>query len=180
MVEMTSAVGTTGLQADSKKQAAVRHDRQPSKGVIMDVPTSRFGNLCVSPQDMLTFRQGLIGYRELERWCLLADAENPTLGWLQSIDSPQVALGVVSPRRFVPQYQLRASRQDLQPLELAASRDAQVVVIVSRRPEGLSLNLQAPLVVNVENRQGCQVIARDPQPIQFLLPVERAELRRTA
>ena len=130
----------------------------------MEVRTSRFGILQVSPEDMLIFEHGLIGCRELRRWCLLADAENSALGWLQSIESPQTALGVVSPRRFVPDYQLRASRQDLTCLELGNTRDAQIAVIVSRRPEGLSLNLRAPLVINVENRRGCQVVSSDPLP----------------
>ena len=146
----------------------------------MEVRTSRFGVLDVLPQDMLIFEQGLIGYGELQRWCLLADAENPALGWLQSIDSPHTALAVVSPRRFVADFQLRTSRQDLKALALAASRDAHVVVIVSRHDEGLSLNLQAPLVVNVENRRGCQVIAKDSLPVKHMLPNDRADLRRSA
>lgn len=146
----------------------------------MEVRSSRFGQLRLEPQDVLCFEQGLIGCQELRRWCLLADAENDALGWLQSLESPQTALGVVSPRRFVADYQLRVPRQELGALELVSLRDAHVVVIVSRHPEGLSLNLRAPLVVNVENRRGCQVISSDPLPVKQLLPIERSDLRRTA
>ncbi|QDS98323.1 flagellar assembly protein FliW [Adhaeretor mobilis] len=146
----------------------------------MEVKTSRFGVLRVLPQDLITFEQGIVGFRELRRWCLLSDADCPTLGWLQSVDTPEVAMGIVSPRRFVPEYQLRAARQDLQDLNLQAEGDAQVVVIVSRHEEGFSLNLRAPIVVNVENRRGCQVVSRDPLPVQRLLPVPQTVLRRTA
>lgn len=146
----------------------------------MEVKTSRFGVLRVLPQDVISFDQGIVGFRELRRWCLLADADCPSLGWLQSVDSPEVALGIVSPRRFVPEFQLRAARQDLHELQLTAERDAQVVVIVSRHEEGFSLNLRAPIVVNVENRKGCQVVSRDPLPVKRLLPMPQAELRRTA
>jgi flagellar assembly factor FliW len=106
-------------------------------------------------------------------------AQNPALGWLQSLDDPEVALGVVSPRRFVADYQLRVSRQELASLALANTRDAQVVVVVSRHAEGLSLNLRAPLVINVESRRGRQVIAKDPLPVRLVLPLG-VEMRRTA
>jgi flagellar assembly factor FliW len=145
----------------------------------MDITTSRFGALEVLPSDILTFDNGLIGLRHCRRWVVLADAQNEALGWLQSIDEPEAALGVVSPRRFVADYQLRVSRQDLAPLQLATARDAQVVVIVSRHPEGLALNLRAPLVINVEGRRGRQVIAKDPLPVRLILP-STGEMRLTA
>lgn len=157
----------------------------------MDVLTTRFGTLSVAPQDELIFESGLIGLEHCRRWVVLTDTKNPTLGWLQSIDEGHIALGVVSPRRFVPDYQLRVDRSDLQSLELGSARDAEVVVIASRhgsdlQEEGLTLNLRAPLVINVERRRGCQVVAKDDLPVQFPLslpPVsskESAPLKRTA
>jgi flagellar assembly factor FliW len=148
-------------------------------GGDMEVTTSRFGKLQAAPSDILLFEEGLIGLRNCRRWVVLADAQNAALGWLQSIDDGDAALGVVSPRRFVPDYQLRVSRQELAPLGLATAEGAQVVVIVSRHAEGLSLNLRAPLVINVEARRGRQVIAKEPLPVQYALSTT-AGLRRTA
>lgn len=145
----------------------------------MDVNTSRFGKLQAAAADVLLFDQGLIGLRHCRQWVVLADAQNAALGWLQCIDDPDAALGVVNPRRFVPDYQLRISRQDLEPIGLAGAGDAQIVVIVARHPEGLSLNLRAPLIINVERRRGRQVIAKDPLPVQFALP-SLGESRRAA
>ena len=145
----------------------------------MDITTSRFGALSIGPSDILTFEQGLIGLRSCRRWVVLADAHNAALGWLQSIDEPEFALGVVSPRRFVPDFQLRIARQDLAPLQLVEPTDAQVVVVVSRHAEGLALNLRAPLVINVDARKGRQVIAKDPLPVRLLLPTD-GEMRLTA
>lgn len=145
----------------------------------MDVTTSRFGKLQAPPSDILHFEQGLIGLRECRRWIVLADAENPALGWLQCLDDAEMALAVVSPRRFVPDYQLRVAKQDLAPLGLASMRDAQVVVIVSRHAEGLSLNLRAPLVINVATRRGRQVVAKDSLPVRLLLEPAQ-ELRMSA
>lgn len=145
----------------------------------MEINTSRFGALQVLPSDILVFEQGLIGLRSCRRWVVLADAHNPALGWLQSIEDGEIALGVVSPRRFVGDYQLRVARGELDSLKLTNTADAQVVVIVSRHPEGLSLNLRAPLVINVEGRRGRQVIAKDPLPVRLVLP-SSGEMRLTA
>ena len=84
----------------------------------MEVNASRFGRIQASPSDILTFEQGLIGLRQCRRWIVLADAQNPALGWLQSIDDPDVALGVVSPRRFVADYQLRVACHDTAELDV--------------------------------------------------------------
>lgn len=151
----------------------------------MDVLTTRFGTLSVAPQDELIFESGLLGLEHCHRWVVLTDTKNPALGWLQSLDEGHIALGVVSPRRFVPDYQLRTDRADLQTLELTMARDAEVVVIASRQakgPEagGLTLNLRAPLVINVERRRGCQVIAKDDLPVQFALSLPSIPLKRTA
>ncbi len=151
----------------------------------MDVLTTRFGTLSVEPQDELIFDQGLIGLEHCRRWVVLTDTKNPALGWLQSLDEGHIALGVVSPRRFVPDYQLRANRADLQTLELTTTRDAEVVVIASRQANsqhtgGLTLNLRAPLVINAERRRGCQVIAKDDLPVQFPLSLPSIPLKRTA
>jgi flagellar assembly factor FliW len=146
----------------------------------MDVKTSRFGKLMVAAGDLLTFPQGLIGLRNCHQWFLLADAQNPVLGWLQSVDDPEVALALVSPRRYVPEYQLRVARRDLQDLQLEHLRDAQVGVIVSRHEDALAVNLRAPVVINVEQRRGCQVISKDPLPVRRLLPLTPEVWRRSA
>lgn len=146
----------------------------------MDVFTTRFGLLSVQSHDEITFEHGLIGLEDCKRWVVLTDSANPALGWLQNLEQGHIAVGVVSPRRFVPEYQLRVDRSDLRTLGLATIRDAEVVVIASRQEIGITLNLRAPLVINVEKRLGCQVIAKDEHPVQYPLDLQNVKLRRTA
>jgi flagellar assembly factor FliW len=145
----------------------------------MEVVTARFGTLEAPPADVLLFEQGLIGLAHCQRWVVLADSQNPALAWLQSLDDPEMALGVVSPRRFVEDYEFHVSADDLAALGLTLVQDAQVVVIVSRHAEGLALNLRAPLVINVHQRRGRQVIAKESLPIRMMLSAG-AQRRRSA
>ena len=68
----------------------------------MRVNTTRFGRLEIQADDVLLFPNGVLGLEDCRHWVLLADAENEALGWLQSISRPEIAMAVVSPRRFVP------------------------------------------------------------------------------
>jgi flagellar assembly factor FliW len=84
----------------------------------MRINTTRFGRIDVDAADLLTFPSGLPGLEHCREWALLADSDNDALGWLQSTVRGDVAIAVVSPRRFVPQYQVRIPRSELTPLRL--------------------------------------------------------------
>ena len=144
----------------------------------MDIVTTRFGTVTIEPSDVLTFVDGLIGMEDCRRWALLADAQNPALGWLQCLDRSEVALAVVGPRRFVSDYCVRVSRRDVEPLECDCPDDAQVLVIVNQVNESLVVNLKAPLVIHVAKRLGRQIVAKDEHSVQH--PISGGlELRRT-
>jgi flagellar assembly factor FliW len=146
----------------------------------MRIHTTRFSRIDVEPADVLNFSSGLPGLEDCRQWALLADAANDALGWLQSVARGDVALAVVSPRRFVPDYQVRIPRSELSPLALADVRQAQVVVVVGRNGTGLTLNLKAPIVINLENRTGRQVVASGDLPLQYELGQERPPLKKSA
>jgi flagellar assembly factor FliW len=148
--------------------------------VRMKLDTTRFGAVKMEPDDLLHFPAGLMGMEHARHWVLLADAENEALGWLQSTSQPELALAVVSPRRFVPEYQVRVSRGELLPLELTEVKDAQVLAVVGKDDRGATLNLKAPLVINLERRLGRQVITNGDMPMQYPLSPEPMPLRKSA
>ena len=98
---------------------------------------------------------------------------------MQSLDRADVALAVVSPRRFVADYQVRVRAVDLEPLKLSAPEAAQVLVVVSKSGGSLAVNLKAPVVINLEQRTGRQIIAKDDHEVQHLVKAT-LPLRRTA
>ena len=146
----------------------------------MRINTTRFGRIDVDAADVLHFPSGLPGLEDCRQWALLADIANDALGWLQSVGSAHVALPVVSPRRFVPEYQVRIPRSELTPLALGDARQAQVVVVVGREGSGLTLNLKAPIVINLEGRTGRQVVASGDLPLQYRLTLDRPPLKKSA
>jgi len=150
----------------------------------MLLQTTRFGAVEVRESDVLTFPLGLIGLEAWKSWVVLADAHQKGLGWLQSVDRLDLALAVVSPRRFVPDYRARVSARDLAPLELPSPQEAHVVVTVSCHEQsphgsGLSLNLKAPIVVCLSTRRGRQVVTKDDHAVRHWV-AGPAPMRRSA
>lgn len=146
----------------------------------MHIESTRFGRVELDGDDIIRFPSGIIGMDECRHWVLLADSRNDSLGWLQSTNQPEIALAVVSPRPFVPDYQLRVSRNEIAPLELDTLADAQVLLVVAKHSAGYTVNLKAPLVINLRRNIGRQVICNGEQPLQFQLMPERPELRKSA
>jgi flagellar assembly factor FliW len=146
----------------------------------MKLDTTRFGLVEMEPDDLIHFPSGLTGIEHARHWVLLADAENEALGWLQSTSQPELALAVVSPRRFVPDYQVRVSRGELVPLELTDVREAQVLAVVGKNDRGVTMNLKAPIVINLDRRLGRQVITNGDLPLQYPLSPEPMPLRKSA
>jgi flagellar assembly factor FliW len=146
----------------------------------MDIQTTRFGTVAIEADDVLHFPAGLAGLEDCRHWVLLADAEIDALGWLQSTSRPEVALAVVTPRRFVPDYQVRILRSELAPLAIGRVQDAKVLVIVGKNDHAITLNLKAPLVLNLDSRLGRQVVANNEYPIQHELSHETLPKKKIA
>jgi flagellar assembly factor FliW len=146
----------------------------------MEIHTTRFGPVDVHPSDVILFPNGLLGLDDCLHWALLADAGNQGLGWLQSTTHGDVALAVVSPRRYVPGHEVRVARSELAPLVLETEDNPGVLVIVGKHEGHLTLNLKAPLVINLRRRIGRQVIDSGDQPLQYELTSDEAPLRKIA
>jgi flagellar assembly factor FliW len=144
----------------------------------MHISTSHFGPVEIRVDDILLFPQGLVAFEDCRHWVLLADSENASLAWLQSVTQPEVALPVVSPRRFSPEYQVHVSRGQLLPLEFSQFDQAFVLAVVSTSDGDLTLNLKAPLIVNLDRRLGRQVITCDEQPVALPLTLPKTPLLR--
>jgi len=146
----------------------------------MQIHTSRFGDVDIEPEDILLFSRGLFAFENHRHWVLLADDDNDAVAWLQSLSDSEVALPMVSPRRFIPDYQVRLNRDQLTPLELAALDQAYVLTVLGRNDGKLTLNLKAPVIINLDRRTGRQVVANDEQPLQLALPSAVFPLRKSA
>lgn len=127
----------------------------------MQIDTTRFGLITYSPQDLIHFPAGLLGFQELKDYVVIPLEANPAFFWLQSVQDGQIAFLITDPFLFFPDYQVELS--DSLKQELAITERKQVVVysivtIPATGVKDMTTNLVGPLVINMENRRGVQYV----------------------
>ena len=127
----------------------------------MNLETSRFGTVTVQDDQLVTLPAGLLGFPDCHRFALLQNDEAGAFRWLQSADLPDLAFVVTDPSLWVPDYQVAIRREQMEELGMDRLEDATVLVIVNKRDDVLSANLQGPVVVNATTGRAMQLVLAD-------------------
>ena len=130
--------------------------------------------------EIICFPAGLVGFEDCRSWVLLTPRVGDRVLWLQSIQRGEIALPLVDPRTFVPEFTLRIGQSDWAAMGKRETDPLQVLVAVGNTPSGISLNLLAPLVMNCHRRIGRQVVNLENWVVDHPLNVSAGELQRTA
>lgn len=124
----------------------------------MNVVTTRFGPIQVRELDVVQVPEGLVGFRGTTQFVLWPDSEVHGLAWLQSTADPDLAFALVPPQLAVSDYRVDLRPGDRTALELDEAGEPLVYVILNRGEQGLTVNLQGPLVFNLARRLGRQLV----------------------
>lgn len=127
----------------------------------MNIKTSRFGMLEVDDERLITFPEGVLGFPRQKEYALIQTGEGSGFYWLQSVCTEDLAFVVCDPRLFIVDYQVPVKMEELKSIDLTSADSGQVFVIVNKVGDLLTGNFQGPLVVNVENRKGRQLVLSD-------------------
>lgn len=130
---------------------------------VVHVTSARFGEFDVPVDRVLHFPQGLVGFPRARRFVILDHRPGSPFKWMLCLEQPDVAFAVVEPGKLVPGYDA--------PLELAARTlgadpaDVALFVIVTIPPDptAMTVNLMAPVVVDVRTRTSRQLVLEDPR-----------------
>lgn len=142
----------------------------------MVISTTRFGNVSVTEEDILTLEEGLLGFSDLHKFVLLDDPGDEIFAWLQSCEIPDIAFPVLEPELFDQNFALALTKHDLAALgaESMERLRAFSIITIPNDPREMTANLKAPLIINVENRKGRQCVRQEnhlniKEPIFHLL-----------
>lgn len=126
----------------------------------MMIETSRFGRTEIDPQSILHFEEGLLGFEKLQRFAvILADNTEP-IQWLQAVDDPTVSLPIINPFLIKPDYELDVDDTELRSIGMPSSEDVLVVsvVVIPEDIRNMTVNLCAPILINMKSRKARQII----------------------
>ena len=112
--------------------------------------TGQFGEIVVEPQHIFTFQDGLLGFEELREFVLINDENTAPIRWLISLEDPTIGFPVISPLFIDDAY--TAGR------DYTEAQRHSVLVIVTLSQGGITANMKAPVVLDVLEQEGKQVI----------------------
>ncbi|MFP4697155.1 MAG: flagellar assembly protein FliW [Eubacteriales bacterium] len=131
----------------------------------MVIETKCFGTIEIDEEKIITFEDGLLGLEEFKKYTIIYDSEDnrPIISWLQSVEEKDIALPVINPLIVKAEYSPKVEDELLSGLGELNEDNFIILTIVVIRDEGkkVTTNLKAPLIMNVENRKGVQVITEN-------------------
>ena len=134
-------------------ETTVAADRE----ITVELP--RFGTCTYRESEVLTFPWGLPGFANLRRFIALNLGGQEKFVWLQSLDDPSVALPTADPWQIFADYAPHLPPYATSSLDLRNPEDFATlcVVVVTPGAAEMTMNLLAPIVVNLRTKTGRQI-----------------------
>jgi flagellar assembly factor FliW len=126
----------------------------------MKLNTKYHGIIEYSEKEIINFKKGLPGFENLKKFILFTVEENEIFSILHSIEDSQVGIVVMSPFIVCKDYQFKLEKQQIKELNIKSEKDvlALVTVTLSSNIKNITANLRAPIVVNIKDKIGEQII----------------------
>jgi len=128
---------------------------------MIQLNSTRFGELEVDESDVITFPVGIPGFEERHAWILVGDDNNAII-WMQSAEDGALALPVTTPDAVKADYNAQIPREALEPIGDVSEDDAAILIVLSIPPDKpweMTANLKAPIVASRSSRLAVQAIA---------------------
>ncbi|UJF33226.1 flagellar assembly protein FliW [Paenibacillus hexagrammi] len=126
----------------------------------MKVDTFHFGEIEVLQEEIVTFSGGIPGFEQLTSFAILRFEEHAPFYYLQSLQETMISFVITNPFGVYPDYEFHLPISEQEELEISEEAQLAVWSIVTIRDsaETATMNLLAPIVVNVERRLGKQIV----------------------
>lgn len=129
----------------------------------MKIKTRKFGEIDIDEKKILTMPEGLPGFPGYERFALLEDPKSAPFCWFQSVEEPNLALIIINPYLFMPDYQIDLEGviqirewSDISINDLLVY--AVVNIIEALNQKKITANLVGPIIINTKTNEAIQVV----------------------
>lgn len=138
----------------------------------MKLMTDSIGEIEYSEENVIKFADGIPGFEECKDFVLVL-SEYPELPfhYLQSVERADVVLVVTNPFLFVDNYDFNIEDEIVEDLEIETPQDLLVysVVTIPKKVKYATINLTAPIIVNIKNNRGRQIVLEEIDDIRHSL-----------
>jgi flagellar assembly factor FliW len=132
---------------------------------MLRIPTKFFGDRECDADSIYTFPAGLPGFEDQHSFCFLTMPGSEPLLFMQSTTTQNLCFVMLPILVVDPDYNTALTEEELATLELPADRTPKIgreilcaALVCSEAGTRPSVNLMAPIVVNLKTKTGLQVI----------------------
>lgn len=130
----------------------------------MKIETTMFGEIETTKEQIINFIDGIPGFNDEKEFILVLneDEENP-LNWLQSTKTPELSFVIVNPFEIYDDYDFKLPEAAIDKLKIKDEKDVVVwtIVVVPEDITKITTNLVGPIIINLDNMKGKQIILED-------------------
>ena len=124
------------------------------------IQTTRFGEVEIDSDSVINIGDGLIGFPEFHTYTVI-EYKAP-FSWLQSMDDPSLAFLIIDSLELGNNFKMtREEAAKLVGLEKDDSHVTVLLVALGDNPKDVTVNLRAPVVINLTSKRGVQCIIDD-------------------
>lgn len=143
----------------------------------MKIETKFLGSVEIEEESILTFEEGIPGFEESKKYVFLPLENESPFGILQSTEHIEVGFVVAFPFLFKKDYAFDLSEPDKKALQIKDESDIITYAIVTLKEpfETSTLNLLAPLLINIKEKIGKQIVLQDNEKYALRHPIGTLE-----
>lgn len=127
----------------------------------MILQTLHLGELDILDESIITFPNGIPAFEEARRFTIV-DSEEVQIPfkWLQCVDNPELALIIINPFFVCSSYDFDVRDELLKEIGIESPDELVIfsIVVVPEDINQMTINLKAPVIINVKDKKGMQVI----------------------
>jgi flagellar assembly factor FliW len=129
----------------------------------LKIQTTRFGELQVNNDDVILFKEGILGFDKLTKFFVVDPGDNTLILWLQSAENGAIAFPMIEPKIFKPDYIVKLIPNEMTSLELESLNGALIysILTIPKNISEMSANLKAPIVINNKAKIARQIVLQD-------------------
>lgn len=130
----------------------------------IEIDTVKFGKVEISKKSIFNFVAPIIGFNGLKKYAIIDYKPDSPFKWLQSMEDMELAFPITLCSFFNIDYQFDIPDEEAEKLGIETADDVLVFNIAnipSSNPQGATINMLAPIVVNLSNRKAMQIVLKN-------------------
>ena len=129
----------------------------------MKIETKFFGAVDIDEAQIIEFPHGIPGFENEHKFAVIKHDDSPFYV-LQSVERAGLAFIIIELGKVAPDYEIDLPDEVVAELKLEKPEEALVcaIVVLPADIKQATVNLAAPLVINVKEKRGVQIILNNP------------------